>query len=105
MTSWLTVRRGNAPLIVSFPHTGTDVPAEFESRLVSPWIARKDADWWIDKLYDFASDLDATIIHTAISRTVIDVQPARHSTPGSRPPNSVRPQPSMANRSTRAVRN
>lgn len=73
MTSWLTVRRGNAPLIVSFPHTGTDVPAEFESRLVSPWIARKDADWWIDKLYDFASDLDATIIHTAISRTVIDV--------------------------------
>jgi len=73
MTSWLTVRRGDAPLVVSFPHTGTDIPAEFESRLVSPWIARKDADWWIDKLYDFAFGLGATTIHTAISRTVIDV--------------------------------
>ena len=70
---WLTIRRGNAPLLVSLPHTGTEIPAEIESRLVSPWLARKDADWWIDKLYDFAADLDATIVHTAISRTVIDV--------------------------------
>lgn len=73
MQSWLTIRRGQAPLIVSFPHTGTDLPAEYEQRVVSPWIARKDADWWIDKLYDFASELDATVVHTAISRTVIDV--------------------------------
>ncbi|HEX2656482.1 MAG TPA: N-formylglutamate deformylase [Xanthobacteraceae bacterium] len=73
MNSWLTVRRGTAPLIVSFPHTGTDIPRSLETRLVSPWLARKDADWWIDTLYDFAADLDATIIHTAVSRTVIDV--------------------------------
>lgn len=72
-TDWLTIRRGKAPLIVSLPHTGTEIPAEFAGDLVSPWLARKDADWWIDKLYDFAADLDATIVHTAISRTVIDV--------------------------------
>lgn len=71
--SWLTVRRGQAPLIVSFPHTGTTIPQEFESRLVAPWRARKDTDWWIDRLYDFAGSLNATVIHTAISRTVIDV--------------------------------
>ncbi len=40
---------------------------------MSPWLARKDADWWIDRLYDFAADLDATILHTAVCRTVIDV--------------------------------
>ena len=40
---------------------------------MSPWLARKDADWWIDKLYDFVRELGATTIHTAISRTVIDV--------------------------------
>ena len=40
---------------------------------MSPWLARKDADWWIDTLYDFAADLDATMVHTAISRTMIDV--------------------------------
>ncbi|HRJ70144.1 MAG TPA: N-formylglutamate deformylase [Beijerinckiaceae bacterium] len=70
---WLTVRRGQAPLIVSLPHTGTSIPPDIEARLVSPWLARKDADWWIDRLYDFAADLDATVVHTAVSRTVIDV--------------------------------
>ena len=70
---WLVVQRGSAPLIVSFPHTGTLIPAEIEQRLVSPWLGRKDADWWIDKLYDFAAELGATLVRTAISRTVIDV--------------------------------
>ena len=72
-TPWLTLRRGSAPLIVSFPHTGTDIPPDIEPRLASPWLARKDADWWVDLLYDFAAGLGATIIRTAISRTVIDV--------------------------------
>jgi formiminoglutamase len=70
---WLEVRQGDAPLVVSFPHTGTDLPAEFEPRLVSPWLARMDADWWVDRLYDFAPGLGATIVRTRISRTVIDV--------------------------------
>jgi N-formylglutamate deformylase len=69
---WLTVTRGTAPLLVSLPHTGTDL-ADIEGSVVSPWLARKDADWWIDQLYDFAGALGATIVHTAISRTVIDV--------------------------------
>ena len=72
-TPWLTVKRGDAPLIVSFPHTGTDIPSALESRLESPWLARKDADWWIERLYDFADGLGATVVHTAISRTMIDV--------------------------------
>jgi N-formylglutamate deformylase len=70
---WLTVTRGDAPLVVSLPHTGTDIPAEYENGLVSPWLARKDADWWIERLYDFAVGLGATVIRTTISRTVIDV--------------------------------
>jgi len=70
---WLTVTRGDAPLVVSLPHTGTDIPAEYEKGLVSPWLARKDADWWIHLLYDFAAGLGATVIRTKISRTVIDV--------------------------------
>ncbi len=70
---WLDIRRGEAPLLVSLPHTGTDLPPELEQRLVSPWLARKDADWWIDRLYDFAADLGATTVRTALSRTAIDV--------------------------------
>jgi formiminoglutamase len=73
MTPWLTLHRGDAPLIVSIPHTGTDIPADIEATLVSPWLARKDTDWWVDQLYDFASHLGATVIRTTMSRTVIDV--------------------------------
>jgi len=54
------------------PHTGVDIPQDIESTLLSPWLARKDADWWINCLYDFAYELGATVIRTAISRTVID---------------------------------
>lgn len=70
---WLEIRRGKAPLLVSLPHTGTDIPDEIEKRLTSSWLARKDADWWIDRLYDFALDFEATVIRTRVSRTVIDV--------------------------------
>ena len=70
--AWLTVTRGDAPLLVSVPHTGTDL-AGLEDRLVSPWLGRRDADWHIEKLYGFAAGLGATVVHTAISRTMIDV--------------------------------
>jgi N-formylglutamate deformylase len=73
VSGWPLVRRGSAPLVLSIPHQGLDIPAEIETGLVSPWLGRKDADWWLDRLYDFAATLDATIIHTPISRTVIDV--------------------------------
>ncbi len=70
--AWLTVTRGDAPLLVSIPHTGTEL-AGLESRLTSPWLGRCDTDWWIEKLYGFVRELDATVVRTAISRTVIDV--------------------------------
>ena len=69
---WLQITRGAAPLLVSIPHTGTDL-ADIEPHLVSPWLARRDADWHIERLYDFASALGATVVRTTISRTVIDV--------------------------------
>lgn len=73
LTNWLHVIRNDAPLILSMPHAGVEIPAPFERGLVSPWLARRDADWWIDKLYDFGPALGATVVRTSISRTVIDV--------------------------------
>ena len=70
---WLKVRRGDAPLVVAFPHGGTEIPPEIETRFVSPWLARKDTDWWIASLYGFAASLDATMVATTVSRSVIDV--------------------------------
>jgi N-formylglutamate deformylase len=70
---WLAVHRGDEPLIVSFPHTGTDIPEHIAADVASPWLARKDTDYFVHVLYDFARDLGATTIRTSISRTVIDV--------------------------------
>jgi N-formylglutamate deformylase len=70
---WLRVTPGELPLVVSVPHTGLTIPPALAPRLTSDWLARKDADWGIDTLYDFATTLRATVIRTDISRTVIDV--------------------------------
>ncbi|MBE1203376.1 N-formylglutamate deformylase [Aminobacter carboxidus] len=71
-TSWLTIQRGDAPLLVSIPHTGTDL-AGLDDIFVSPWLARRDTDWWIEQLYDFAAGLGATVVRTTVSRSIIDV--------------------------------
>jgi formiminoglutamase len=73
MAYFVEIVRGSAPLLVSIPHTGTDIPPEIGADLVSPWLARKDTDWWIERLYDFAAALGATVVRTTISRTVIDI--------------------------------
>ena len=73
LPDWLTLHRGDAPLIVSFPHTGTDLPAEVAGGFASPWLARRDADWWVHQLYAFARGLGATTLRTSVSRSVIDV--------------------------------
>jgi N-formylglutamate deformylase len=69
---WLEIRRGKAPLIVSIPHGGVEL-RDYEAGFVSPWIARKDADWRLDELYHFVGSLGATLVRTSLSRSIIDV--------------------------------
>jgi formiminoglutamase len=72
VNEWLSITPGEAPLLLSMPHSGTALQG-MEPRLVSPWLARKDADWHIPELYAFGEQLGATIVRTSVSRTVIDV--------------------------------
>jgi formiminoglutamase len=69
----IAVVRGEAPLIVSIPHAGTEIPDDLAGDIVSLERARYDADLYIDRLYGFAIALGATIVRTTISRTVIDM--------------------------------
>ncbi len=69
---WLIVERREAPLIVSIPHAGVDLLG-FEPAFVDPWLARKDADWRLDDLYDFIAPIGATLVRTRLSRSIIDV--------------------------------
>ncbi|MDZ3833526.1 MAG: N-formylglutamate deformylase [Sphingopyxis sp.] len=69
---WLHIHRGEAPLVVAFPHGGTRLAGRGE-RFCSPWRARLDTDWWIAELYAFVRDMGATTVATDISRAVIDM--------------------------------
>jgi N-formylglutamate deformylase len=73
MSDWLSISRGDAPLIISVPHAGTDIPGDILPALHNHELAISDADFFVDKLYQFATQHGVTIITTAISRTVIDV--------------------------------
>ncbi len=72
LTPWLELTRGDAAVMVSIPHSGTEIPPPIAAQLVDPWLARKDTDWWLESLYDFAPALGITRLRTRLSRTVID---------------------------------
>ena len=59
----------------------------FEPAFVSPWLARKDADWRLDELYDFVAPLGATLVRhgfRARSSTSIAIQAGPRFIPGRR---------------------
>jgi formiminoglutamase len=68
--SWLHVERSDSPLILAFPHGGTEIRADLLGGFRSRWWAIRDADWHIRALYQGLAD--ATLIWTDISRSVID---------------------------------
>lgn len=66
--SIVTVTERDAPLVISFPHVGTEIPAEIP-------VARilDDTDWDLPALYDFAAEFGATTLVPRYSRLVVDL--------------------------------
>ncbi len=67
------LHRGNAPLLVSLPHAGRAIPDDLVSRFVPRALGVEDTDWHLDRLYDFARDLGASLIVPRHSRYVVDL--------------------------------
>lgn len=68
-----TLQQGAAPLIVSVPHAGTAIPAELAARITPLALTQPDTDWYVDRLYEFVRELDATLLVARYSRYVIDL--------------------------------
>ena len=62
-----------SPLIISFPHVGTDIPDAIAARMTADALRLDDTDFEQPALYDFAEALGATTITARWSRLVIDV--------------------------------
>jgi N-formylglutamate deformylase len=68
-----TLTRGTTPLLISFPHVGTDLPDDISARLTPAALLLADTDWHLPRLYDFAAELGASTIVARYSRYVIDL--------------------------------
>ncbi|MDP1630789.1 MAG: N-formylglutamate deformylase [Caulobacter sp.] len=64
---------GTSPLVVSFPHVGTDIPDAIAARMTPEALRLDDTDFEQPALYDFAADLGAATVTARWSRLVIDV--------------------------------
>jgi len=65
--------RGAAPLVVSFPHAGTEIPDELAARMTPEALQRADVDWHLPQLYDFVRAMGATTLAARFARHVIDL--------------------------------
>lgn len=69
--SRVEIRAGTSPVILAFPHTGTDVPADVAVRLNETGRVLADTDWHIHRLYDGLLP-GATTVRATFHRYVID---------------------------------
>jgi N-formylglutamate deformylase len=65
--------RGTAPLLVSFPHAGTEIPPALEARMTPQALLRADVDWHLPRLYAFAQAMGASLLVARYARHVIDL--------------------------------
>ena len=67
------VEEHDSPIILSLPHSGTELPDGLRRRMTELGRTLPDTDWHIDRLYAFADNLPATTVAAVFSRYVIDV--------------------------------
>ncbi|HXV29924.1 MAG TPA: N-formylglutamate deformylase [Sinorhizobium sp.] len=65
------IRRGTSPVILGFPHTGTQLPPPIWQRLNDNGRLLADTDWHIHELYEGLLP-DATTVRATFHRYVID---------------------------------
>lgn len=65
------IHQGTSPVILAFPHTGTEVPPEIAARLNEGGLTLRDTDWHIHRLYDGLLS-DATTVRATFHRYCID---------------------------------
>jgi N-formylglutamate deformylase len=68
-----TLVEGTAPLLISLPHDGTELPHAVAARVSDAGKRVPDTDWHVGKLYAFARELGASVITPRWSRYVADL--------------------------------
>lgn len=73
MTTY-SLQRGRAPLLISLPHDGSDIPDEIAARMHPKSRRSPDTDWHVGRLYEpLAEALGASVLKPLASRYVVDL--------------------------------
>ncbi len=67
------LHRGDGPLVIDIPHSGTHLPDAMRERLTPVALTFPDTDWHVERLYAFARDEGATVLGATHSRYVVDL--------------------------------
>jgi N-formylglutamate deformylase len=73
MVDLFHLKRGTRPLLVSIPHPGQHVPEKLARRMTEDARRIPDTDWHLERLYDFAADMGASVLVATHSRYVVDL--------------------------------
>jgi N-formylglutamate deformylase len=80
-TDTYALHRGSSPLLISFPHVGTVIPQDQQHCYTARALDVEDTDWFLDRLYAFALERDATLIVPRFSRYLVDLNRSSDNAP------------------------
>jgi N-formylglutamate amidohydrolase len=60
-------------LLISVQHDGRDIPVDIRERMTDVALSIPDTDWHVARLYEFALELDASMVVAKYSRYVLDL--------------------------------
>ncbi len=68
-----TLHQGDAPILISIPHLGTQLPQELTQDFHEEAFQLADTDWHLDRLYSVVKSLGVSFLFAKISRYAIDL--------------------------------
>lgn len=76
MTDSFAFHAGSTPLLISIPHDGRELLEHMSEHMTPAGLDLPDTDWHVEKLYEFAKELGASVLVARYSRYVIDLNRA-----------------------------
>jgi len=64
---------GSSPLLISIPHAGTVLAPGLAQRFTAQASQLPDTDWFVDRLYEFARSMSASMLIAKAARLVVDL--------------------------------
>ena len=73
MNSTYSLSTGSIGMLISMPHNGQQIPKNIADTMTTSAQNVADTDWYMDKLYDFATKMGIYTLSPVYSRYVIDL--------------------------------